>query len=224
MPVIPSDSAWQRIRRAVRLVETDLEQPAGTTRRRPFSESRPLRVILLDDCLDETPTAAAITTAIDTTEIQRLAIVGTPTGGTFTCTFRGQTTPELGWDITGASLEMALQQLPTIGRDAVAVTLGTTVAHRPAVWLIEFTGKLEGEDVPLLEIADNLEGAALTIAATTVWADTGRETLVRNGIPVGNPTPLRAGAVCLCLRHSGTAGYVIHAAEARQFSPYGYAP
>lgn len=224
MPTIPSNDAWKRIQRTVLRVEQLASEEVGTVRRRPVPESMPIRAILLDNCTNEQPTPAAVTVAVDTNEIQRVTIVGNPTGGVFRLGFRGEWTPELSPTLTAASVELALSQLSTIGRDAVSVTVGADNFHSPGMWLVEFTGRLGGTDVPLLEIDDCIEGAALMVVATTVWADSGHVIEVRNGIPVGTPTPLRAGAVVLCLRHSGIAGYVIHAAEARQFSPYGYPP
>lgn len=224
MPTIPSNDAWKRIQRTVLRVEQMASADIGTSRRRPVDVSMPIRAILLEDCPDETPTPAAVTVAIDTTEIQRLEIVGNPTGGVFRLGFRGEWTPELFPGISAASLEVALQGLPTLGRDQVSVPLGNDNFHTLGTWLIEFSGSLEGVDVPLLEIDDRIEGASVAINRTTIWADAGRIVEVRTGIPVGVPTPLRAGAVVLCLRHQGIAGWVIHAAEARQFSPYGYPP
>ena len=221
-PTVPSNDAWRRIQRAVRTVEGLPAGNIGSPRRRPVPDSAPIRAILLADAINEQPTPAAVTIAIDTSEIQRLTIVGTPTGGVFRLAFRDAWTPDLSPDLSAASLELALSQLPTIGRDNVAVTVGRDNFHAPGMWLIEFNGRLAAVDVPLLQIDDRIEGAALAVVKTTIWADSGRIELVRNGIPVGKPSPLRPGAVVLCLRHPGTAGYVIHAAESRQFDPYGY--
>lgn len=223
-PTVPSNDAWKRIQRVVKTVESQATSDLGQTRRRPVPDNAPIRAILLDDCRNEQPTPAAVTVAVDTNEIQRVSIVGTPTGGVFRLAFRGEWTPDLSPTLSAASLELALSQLSTIGRDAVAVTIGPDNVYSPGMYLVEFTGRLAGLDVPLLEIDDRLEGAALTVANTTIWADSGRIVDVRNGIPVGTPTPLRAGAVVLCHRHSGPAGWVIHAAESRQFAPYGYPP
>lgn len=223
-PTVPSNDAWKRIQRTVKVVESQTSGDLGTPRRRPVPDNAPLRAILLAECVNEQPTPAAVTVAIDTAEIQRLTLVGTPTGGFFRLAFRDAWTPELSPTLSAASLELALSQLPTVGRDAVAVTVGPDNFYSPGMWLVEFTGKLAGIDVPLLTIDDQLEGAALAVARTTIWADSGRVVDVRNGIPVGTPSPLRPGAVVLCLRHAGNAGYVIHAAEARQFDPYGYPP
>ncbi len=44
-PTVPSDKAWQRIRRAVQTVESQASTEIGTTRRRPVPENAPIRAI-----------------------------------------------------------------------------------------------------------------------------------------------------------------------------------
>ncbi|MCY2966523.1 MAG: hypothetical protein NT069_23310, partial [Planctomycetota bacterium] len=99
MPVLPTKAAWARVQRAVRLSEQS--RPGDfSPRRRPESTNYPLRVILLDNCVDESPTDAIITEIADSNEIQKLTIEGEPSGGTFRLTFLGKQTPPLAWNIT----------------------------------------------------------------------------------------------------------------------------
>jgi hypothetical protein len=82
-------------------------------------------------------------------EVQRIALAGNPTGGTFTLTFDGQTTvpiafnaPANGGAGPAASVQNALQALPDIGANNVTVS---GIAGGP--WTITFQKKLAGKDV-----------------------------------------------------------------------------
>lgn len=57
-----------------------------------------------------------------TAEVQSVDITGSPSGGTFTLTFDGETTASLDHDCTAAEMESALEALPNIGVGGVAVT------------------------------------------------------------------------------------------------------
>lgn len=51
-----------------------------------------------------------------------LTIPGTPTGGTFTITYKGQTTGPIPWNASAATIDAALEQLSTVGVGNVAVS------------------------------------------------------------------------------------------------------
>lgn len=57
-----------------------------------------------------------------TSEIQTVTISGTPTGGTFTLSFRGQTTSALAYNAAAATVQTALRALSTIGSAGVTVS------------------------------------------------------------------------------------------------------
>lgn len=59
-----------------------------------------------------------------TDEVQTFALYGTPTGGTFTLTFDGQTTGALNYNDSAATVDTALEALSNIGAGDVAVTGG----------------------------------------------------------------------------------------------------
>lgn len=179
----------------------------------------PIRGILLDDLPSDGTADGAVSEFIETTEVQEVALLGNPTGGTFTLKFQSQTTPVISWQATAEELQSTLENLETIGKGNVSVALGQTSTKKPGVWLVTFTGKFIGVDVPLFEPADSLTGASLVVAATTHWADSGRIESVRDVIPVGIPTPLRAGAVFIAIWFFGV-GYGLIAAECRDFDPY----
>jgi len=65
-----------------------------------------------------------ISTGASTAEVQTVTITGTPTGGTFTLTFDGETTGPIDFDATNAEMDTALEALSNIGVGEVTVTGG----------------------------------------------------------------------------------------------------
>lgn len=90
-----------------------------------------------------------ITTTAD--EAQTITINGSPTGGSFTLSFRGETTDAIAHDADAAAIDAALEALSTIGAGNVAVT-------GSGPFTATFGGSLADEDLPLL-VAD---GSSLT--------------------------------------------------------------
>ncbi len=81
------------------------------------------------------------------TPVQVVAIAAT--GGTFTLTYSGQETGPLGFDLSAADLQAALESLSRIGAGNVAVT-GT--AGGP--FELRFGGQLEGRNIDVVEPDD----------------------------------------------------------------------
>lgn len=88
-------------------------------------------------------------------EVQTLTITGTPTGGTFTLTFQGQTTAAIAYNASAATVATALVALPNI--ETGEVTGGGGALPGTPVTLT-FSGRYAGGDVPLIMA----NGAALT--------------------------------------------------------------
>lgn len=65
-----------------------------------------------------------ISTGAATAEVQTVTITGTPTGGTFTLTFDGETTGPIDFDATNTEVDTALEALSNIGVGEVTVTGG----------------------------------------------------------------------------------------------------
>jgi hypothetical protein len=55
-------------------------------------------------------------------EVQTVTLTGSPTGGTFTLTYEGQTTGTIAYDASAATVDTALEALSNIGSGDVAVT------------------------------------------------------------------------------------------------------
>lgn len=96
-----------------------------------------------------------IATYSGTSEVQRITITGTPTGGTFTLTFDGQTTAPIAYNASAATVVAALIALSNI--DAAEVT-GSGGALPGSAVDITFAGQYAGVNAVLMTAS----GAGLT--------------------------------------------------------------
>ena len=118
----------------------------------------------------ETRTNAGAPTA-GTDEVQTLTIGGTPTGGTFTLVYSGQTTAPITWSNVNATLiaaiDAALEALVNIGTGGVTTAVGTMTAGIGTA-TITFTGTNAKKNVDLITVGTNsLTGSAPTVAVAT---------------------------------------------------------
>jgi len=101
-------------------------------------------------------------------EIQRIIISGTPTGGTYTLTFDGQTTGNLNHNTTAAAVRTALEGLSNVDSGDVACTGGD---HPGSFIEVEFTGQYLETDVAEMTSTSSLTGGSSpTITITTIVA------------------------------------------------------
>lgn len=91
--------------------------------------------------------------SVGSNEIQTATITGTPTGGTWTLTFQGQTTASIAHNAAAAAVQTALEALSTIGEDNVTVT-----GSAGGPYTITFVGDLAELNLPLMTAADVLTG------------------------------------------------------------------
>lgn len=108
-------------------------------------------------------TSLFVATAVN--EIQTVTITGSPTGGTFTLTFNGQTTATIAWNAAASAVQTALAALSTVGTGNVAVTGGPGPA---TPYTVTFIGALAGTNVPQMTAS----GAGLTGGTTPAVAVT----------------------------------------------------
>lgn len=99
-------------------------------------------------------------------EVQTATITGTPTGGTFKLGYKGQSTADIAFNATGATVQTALRALSRLGAGV------TVTGNAGGPYTITFTGdKLGKQEQPLLTLAANaLTGGTtptVTIAETT---------------------------------------------------------
>ncbi len=119
------------------------------------------------------PTTGA-TIPTGTNEVQTVTITGSPTGGTFTLTFGGQTTGPIAYNATAAAVATALQALSSIG--AGNVTTGGGPLPGTAV-TVTFQNDLGGTNVAMMTASGaGLTGGtspAVTVAETTAGVASG---------------------------------------------------
>jgi hypothetical protein len=116
------------------------------------------------------PTAVFDATTLEagsggTNEVQVVTITGTPAGGTFTLTFRGQTTGTIAYNAIASVVEDALEALSTVGEGDVKVTGGPGPG---TPYTVTFINTLGVEDVPVMTAS----GAGLTGGTTPAVAVT----------------------------------------------------
>lgn len=104
-------------------------------------------------------------TTIAVNEVQSLTITGTPTGGTFTLTWNGQTTAPIAFNAAAAAVQTALTALPNIGAGNITVT-GSALPTGPQT--ITFTGLLGGNTQALITATSTgLTGGSTPTATVT---------------------------------------------------------
>lgn len=84
-----------------------------------------------------------------------LTITGTPTGGTFTLTYKGQTTGTIAYNATAAAVQTALEALTKIGVGNVTVTGGPGPV---TPWTVSFLSGLLQNDVSVMTHTDSFTG------------------------------------------------------------------
>lgn len=99
-------------------------------------------------------------------EVQTITSSATPSGGTWTISFDGSTTSALAAAASAATVQAALEALPSIGTGNVAVTGG---ALGTAAFTMTFQGTEGGIDQPAMTTTSSLSGASvpLTVAVLT---------------------------------------------------------
>lgn len=94
--------------------------------------------------LDDTGTTVSVPTAA-VNEVQTVTITGSPTGGDFTLTYKGQTSAAIAFDADAATLEGLLEALSTIGTGNVSVS-----GSAGGPWTVTFQGTLAGRNLPVM--------------------------------------------------------------------------
>jgi hypothetical protein len=101
-------------------------------------------------------------------EVQTITITGAPTGGTFSLTFGGQTTPALAYNAAPSAVQTALQALSSIGAGNATVT-GTAGSS----YVVTFAGTLANLNVSqILPVATFTGGTSPAINAVTTTGGT----------------------------------------------------
>lgn len=118
-------------------------------------------------------------------EVQKIAIQGTASGGTFTLTYAGQTTSAIAYNASAATIDTALEALSNIGSGDVSAT-----GSAGGPWLVEFTSALAGGDRAQITATSSLTGSAasnVTITTTTASSGPNHWDTAANWLPSGVP-------------------------------------
>lgn len=113
----------------------------GPTDGKPFTVSK--------STTDKSTGALNISTSVQgvapVNEKQRVVLGGTPSGGTFTLTFAGQTTGAIAYNASAATVTAALEALSNVAAGDVSTVLNAT-----SDWTVEFIQNFAETDVPLM--------------------------------------------------------------------------
>lgn len=112
-------------------------------------------------------------------EVQTVTITGSPTGGTFTLTYSGQTTAGIAYNADAATVDAALEALSNIGAGDVTCTGGPLPG---TAVIVEFTGALAATNVAEMTAsgAGLTGGSSPAVAIATTTAGSPADTLTLN--------------------------------------------
>lgn len=124
-----------------------------------------------------------------TNEVQTVTITGTPTGGTFTLTFDGDTTDPIDFDAVAADVQAELLALDSISTGDVTVSGGPGPG---TPYVLTFAGQYADQDVPAVSATGNFTGGTTpAIAVTETTAGVQGSNIIGYRAPEVNvdPTP-----------------------------------
>lgn len=116
-----------------------------------------------------------------TAEVQTVTVTGSPTGGSFTLTYAGQTTAAIAWNATAAAVRTALEALSNIQVNDITTAGGPLPATAVTV---QFVPETPGQDFALMTAsgAGLTGGSAPAVAVTTTTAPS--QTTTVNGVTI----------------------------------------
>jgi hypothetical protein len=131
-------------------------------------------------------------------EVQTVTITGTPTGGTFTLTFSGQTTAAIAYNATAATVEAALAALSNIRDEDITVTGGPGPG---TAYTVTFDGgwggAYDGANVAAMTATGSFTGGSTPAVAVTT-ATGGGGALTVSGVSIaGQVYPDAAAAAAI---------------------------
>lgn len=121
------------------------------------------------------------TNGVAANEVQSLSVSGSPTAGTFTLTFGGQTTAAIAYNATAATIQSALSALSSIGSGNVQCAGGPLPSSAVTV---TFTGNLGDSAQALLSVNNSgMTGGSIVASQTTQGASAGNTFNLVAGTP-----------------------------------------
>lgn len=123
-------------------------------------------------------------------EVQTITITGSPTGGSFTLTFSGQTTGSIAYNATAGAVQTALEALSNIAPGDVVCT-GGPLPGTPVT--VTFSGQYAGIDVSLMTDTESLTGGTTPAVTVTTTTPGGSGDAIGYRAPEVNTTPVPNG-------------------------------
>lgn len=146
----------------------------------------------------------AISSLRGTPEAQRVTITGTPTGGSFTLSFRGETTAAIPYNATAAQVSTALEALPSIGANGVAVLNGPLPGTAVN---ITFIGPNVAGNIDQMTATGSFTGGTTpAVAVTTVTPGTLTAKTISDAVISSSGTTSAMPVTVYTLRECGTVG------------------
>lgn len=154
-------------------------------------------------------------------ESQKITITGTPTGGTFTLSFDGQTTGTISYNASSGTVQSALEALSNVEVGDVSATGGALPGTAVD---IEFTGLLASSNVPQMTADDALltGGTTPTVTITTTTEGSSNELAFRTPTVVPDVVYLRLRISTVV--SAGTLVFIDHVALAEFTEIYAGGP
>lgn len=128
----------------------------------------------LDAVVFIAPSTSAAPTSLTTgtNEVQTVTITGSPTGGTFSLTYAGQTTSGIAYNAVASAVQSALEALSNIAPGDITVTGGPGPS---TPYVVTFVGPLADTDVAQMTASGALltggTSPAVTVTTTTPGAN-----------------------------------------------------
>lgn len=141
-----------------------------------------------------------------TNEAQTVTLSGTPSAGTFTLTYEGETTAPIAYNASASTVDSALELLSTIPAGGVTCSGGSLPGSAVTV---TFTGSLQYTNVSPLIIDDT--GLKVIVTETTPGVTTANEvqTISLSGAPFGGTATLTySGQTTAAIAWNASAGTI----------------
>jgi hypothetical protein len=148
-----------------------------------------LKVCTPDPYITEFLIGGEVITTGGTNEVQTVTITGTPTGGTFTLTYDGETTSPLAYNAAASAVQAALLALDNISTGQVTVSGGP---GPDTPYVVTFAGSAGSSNVPQMTATGGFTGGSTpAVAVTTTTGGVAGATAIGYRAPEVNkdPTP-----------------------------------
>lgn len=126
-----------------------------------------------------------------TNEVQTITVTGSPTGGSYTLTYAGQTTGTIPWNATAAQVRTALEALSNIGANDIVTGGGP---HPATAITVQFLSDTPGTDFALMTDTDAGLTGGTTPAVTVTTTTAPSTTTTISGITVPSQVYLNVAA------------------------------